>query len=280
TDSQDYTITVLPNTVTAFSNTDITFGCAPLEVNFTNFSSGATEYYYSFGDAINRGSNEPSPTFIFTEPGIYTTRLFADNGCSYDTASVQIEVFETPVLTFTTEEDYCFGETVQIINTSPASDEFLWDFGDGNSSNETSPEHLYETAGSFEVTLTGQSLEDECPAFGQQTVVIIAAPEPTFDVPDQVGCSPFSVQFSNTTIGGDFYEWNFGDGNTAGIENPEHTFFNTTVESVLYPVTLTALNNNLCSSEYTFNIIVSPTPVADFVLSDYETCDDPFSVES
>src|SRR5690606_22468099 len=49
---------------------------------------------------------------------------------------------------------------------------------------------------------------------------------------------------------------------------------------VLYPVTLTALNNNLCSSEYTFNIIVSPTPVADFVLSDYETCDDPFSVES
>ncbi len=280
TDFQDYTITVLPNTVTAFFNTDITFGCAPLEVNFTNYSSGATEYYYSFGDAVNSGSNDASPTFTFTEPGIYTTQLFADNGCSYDTASVQIEVFETPVLTFTTEENYCFGETVQFINTSFDSDYFTWDFGDGNSSTETSPAHTYEAPGFYNVTLAGQSLEDECPGFGEQTIEIFAAPEPSFEVPDQVGCSPFTVQFSNTTSGGNFYEWNFGEGNMAGIENPVHTFYNETGETVSYPVTLTAINTALCEADYSFNIIVSPTPISDFVLSGNESCDHPFVIES
>jgi large repetitive protein len=279
TDTEDYTITVLPNTVTAFFNTDITFGCPPLDVQFTSFSSGATEYYYSFGDALNSGSNNPNATFTYTQSGTYTASLFADNGCSFDTISVQIIVFESPELTFTSQGDFCFGGEIQFINTSPAADGYTWNFGDGNTSSETSPSHTYAAPGDYTVSLIGQSLNDECGGLGQQIITVDTAPIPSFTVPNQVGCTPFTVDFTNTTVAGNFYEWSFGDGNTAGITNPTHTFYNNTGQPILFPVTLTATNLNLCEAEFTFNIIVSPAPVADFVLSEYETCFDPASID-
>jgi PKD repeat protein len=77
TDSTDYTITVLPNTVTAFFNTNITEGCEPLEVEFTDFSEGGTAISYDFGDTFLSG--EASPTHTFTEPGTFFVQQFITN---------------------------------------------------------------------------------------------------------------------------------------------------------------------------------------------------------
>jgi len=280
TDSGTYDITVLPNTVTAFFNSDLTFGCPPLTVNFTDFSAGATDVYYAFGDALNSGSNLNNPTFTFTQSGNYTVFLYADNGCSYDTTSVDIIVFDSPQLSFTTGSPVCLGQPTQFVNTSPTSDGFLWTFGDGNTSDLTSPDHIYATAGNYVVTLQGQTLSDECGGQASQIVQVLAAPVPDFVVPDQVGCNPFTVQFDNTTANGNFFEWNFGDGVTSGLSDPQHTFVNDSGQAVLFPVTLTATNANLCSADFTFNIIVSPSPVAQFTLDETEACEGPLNVQT
>ncbi|MDW8331337.1 MAG: PKD domain-containing protein [Cyclobacteriaceae bacterium] len=58
-------------------------GGAPLTVNFTNTSTGATAYLWHFGDADGTTSTLPSPQFTYTQLGTYTAELKAFNslGC-------------------------------------------------------------------------------------------------------------------------------------------------------------------------------------------------------
>ena len=81
------------SSVVASFNTDTTSGETPLSVTFTNTSTGATSYLWSFG--INGDTSTVfSPTYIYTPLGQYTACLIAMNaaGCA-DTACTTIDVF-------------------------------------------------------------------------------------------------------------------------------------------------------------------------------------------
>lgn len=50
--------------------------------------------------------------------------------------------------------DYFYGATIAFTNTSSAKGSYTWEFGDGATSNEENPQHIYELPGSYSVTLT------------------------------------------------------------------------------------------------------------------------------
>lgn len=278
-DTFEYTITVLPNTVTSFFNTDVTEGCEPLTVEFTDFSEGGTVISYDFGD--DNVSNEPSPIHTFTEPGEYTIYQYVNNGCSFDTTLAQVTVFASPDLDFTTDvPNVCENQPVQFINLSEDVNNVEWDFGDGTTTDLTNPTHTYTSGGTFDVTISATSQTNECEATLTQPFTVFAAPEASFVVAEQVGCSPFEVDFSNTTTGGNFYQWDFGDGETGNGQTENHTFFNDTDEPALYTVTLISENLQLCADTFLYDIIVSPTPVSQFLLSDTESCTFPVTVQT
>lgn len=54
------------------------------------------------------------------------------------------------------------GTPVSFVNESSGGAEYVWNFGDGNNSDETNPTHTYEEDGSFTVTLTAFSIDGEC----------------------------------------------------------------------------------------------------------------------
>ena len=70
-DTSTHTITVLPNQVYAFFNTNNTSGCVPLSVSFTQFSTTNTFFNWSFGDG--NFSSTYSPQHTYTTPGTYIT---------------------------------------------------------------------------------------------------------------------------------------------------------------------------------------------------------------
>lgn len=86
--------TLVVNTVpeAAFVATPVA-GPAPLTVDFTNTSTGATSYQWLFGDPANSQSIDISPVFTYLSLGTYPVRLVAAraSGCR-DTARVQINV--------------------------------------------------------------------------------------------------------------------------------------------------------------------------------------------
>jgi PKD repeat protein len=272
-DTATHTITVLPNTVNAFFNTSVTSGCAPVTADFTQFSTGATFYSWDFGDGNVSTAHDPSHTF--NTPGTYTVSLMINNGCSYDTTSVQITVHPNAQIDFATAPDsVCVNQNFTFTNLSTDIGGYQWDFGDGDSSTLTSPVHAYDSTGIYTVTLTGTSLLYGCTASVTHDVVVQINPVAAAVASPVFGCQPLDVTFTNNSTNATFYSWDFDDGNTSPQANPSHTF----TSSGIFDVMLVAQNLNGCTDTTFVTVNVYPNPTASFLLSDSGFCSFPHAV--
>lgn len=274
TDTAEHTITVLPNTVHAFFNTDVISGCVPLAVNFTQLSTGGTFSSWDFGDG--NFSTATSPSHTFTAAGTYTVALYVNDGCSYDTAYQVIEVYPQPNVDFTTVPDsVCVNQAMTFNNLSTGLAGISWNFGDGGTSTLTNPQHTYAASGNYLVTLTGTSVVTGCTGSITKPVHVNITPVSAFIPGPASGCEPILVNFANTSAGAQFYSWNFGDGNTSVNANPSHTY---TADGT-YVVTLVAQNINGCTDTTTQTVTVFPKPVSAFTTDSPSSCYIPVNVQ-
>ncbi len=128
--------------------------------------------------------------------------------------------------------------TVSFLNASegdPAS--FLWDFGDGTTAAAENPVHIYETPGSYPVTLTIMSGDDSRSLTIEDFITVTQPPvNADFTASPAAGNAPHAVQFTDTSTGTiTSWAWDFGDGATGTEQNPAHTYG----AEGLYTVTLT-----------------------------------------
>lgn len=274
TDVADYTVTVLPNTITAFFNTDITSGCAPLTVAFTQYSNGVTHWHWDLGDG--NVSTDQDVTHTYSDPGVYTATLFGDNGCSYDTVRVEIDVLPSPDVGFdVVPGTTCAGLPFQFINTTADIADIAWDFGDGDGSDLTDPVHTYTGTGIYPVTLTVVSALNACPASLTRPVDVLETPVASFTPDPGSGCIPLDVQFDNTSTSADFHQWDFGDGNTLSASSPLHTY--TTAGT--WTVRLVAENLNGCKDTAYAEVVSFPLPTSAFTFTPEASCTSPVDVQ-
>jgi gliding motility-associated-like protein len=153
-----------PTPVLEFSY-DPEVGCTPLTVNFTNLSQYADESSYEWDFGLNQGpSNAIHPTYTYYEPGEYTVTLKADNGFG-ETAQITkqliIRVNEKPSAQFSVKpgEVQFPGGKLYTDNLSFGALSYLWDFGDGETSSDFEPVHLYETEGIFDLMLVATNAD-------------------------------------------------------------------------------------------------------------------------
>jgi PKD repeat protein len=133
------------------------------------------------------------------------------------------------------------GQAVQFINSStgdPVS--WQWDFGDGMTSTERNPIHVYTASGFRKITLVAASSTSTRKATRTLTVMPPSSPATFVFSPSTPGPGQ-TVQFADTTSGSPTsWQWNFGDGVTSASKNPSHIFNRTGA----YVVTLTASNSS------------------------------------
>jgi PKD repeat protein len=115
-------------------------------------------------------------------------------------------------------------------NQSTLFDSCVWDFGDGTTSNLLNPQHIYNIAGTFNVTLVVYNIQYGCSDILVKSGFITINPSPSavISVNDSVTCDPlfnfqFSAQMQNTTA----WTWDFGDGTGSTQLNPSHTYLDT-----------------------------------------------------
>ena len=273
-DTAAYSITALPNTITAFFNTDTTSGCTPLSVNLTQYSIGVTNWHWDLGDG--NVSTAMNVSHTYSTPGTYTATLFGDNGCSHDTVAVTITVHPTPLADFTVDPGlHCAGAPVQFTNNSPAPAGLQWDFGDGGTSDLSAPVHSYAVAGTYTVTLTVAATTTPCPAMVSHTVTVQPTPVAAILADPLTGCAPLPVQFTSASTNSDFQHWDFGDGNSSSAGAPLHTF--STAGS--YTVLLVAEHANGCTDTTTTSVTAHPLPLSAFSLADDHSCTIPAAVQ-
>ncbi len=225
--------TVVPTTAPAALpraefNLDIDHGFVPLTVQFTGPADASiTQHYWDFGDG-NR-SNAANPLHVYAAPGEYTASLTVDSATGSSSYARVITVENqpapaAPLANFSaTPSSGAPPLAVQFSNQSSGDiSAYHWDFGDGDSSAETHPAHIYQSAGAYEVVLLARGPGGEARAARQIVVQAeqIAPPTASFSPSVTEGQAPLSLQLTNTSSGAiESYHWDFnGDGFPDSLE--------------------------------------------------------------
>ena len=216
---------------------DVTSGCAPLLVHFTNTTTGASgsaTYSWDLGNGTTSTLTDVSGSYIAA--GTYTCTLTVTDGGVTTTYSMTITVFPAPTVDFVASDTaVCPGSTVSFTSTTlagvPGALTYAWAFGDGHVSTSSSPSDLYSAPGYYNVTLSATN-SDGCVASLTKTAYIhvYTPPVAAFTAPTVHFCgTPAHAVFTDASTGtGPFtYHWSFGDGSTGSGSPASHDYTST-----------------------------------------------------
>lgn len=135
-------------------------GTAPLLVNIKESSSGEIDAWnWDFGDSTSFRGKVPPP-HTYDKAGTYHITLAVKGPGGYDTARTAVEVNRAcvrPRACFTVDKTQGLAPVaIKFSADCSIGDiaDYVWNFGDGGSSNEKNPTHTYSAAGSYTVSLT------------------------------------------------------------------------------------------------------------------------------
>ncbi len=130
-------------------------------IQFKDKSEGASAYWWDFGDA--NSSALQNPTHIYKQVGTYTvSRMLNGDENMVETIEVTIQKRNTPPVAdpnmtaaFTIDKTSLrAGELIQFTDKTPNATSWLWNFGDGYTSHERNPTHVYNLDGNYIVILS------------------------------------------------------------------------------------------------------------------------------
>lgn len=136
----------------------------------------------------------------------------------------------------------CEGGTVQFkaMFTAPGAT-YKWFFGDGTTSNEQNPKHLYKESGNFTVKLKVSHSGDFKTVEEKMPLTVAAAPSIDYSFRSNAD-NPLMIEFSTDAQKGVELKWDFGDKRTSSDAEPSHVY----ARYGTYPATLTARNSAGC----------------------------------
>jgi PKD repeat protein len=152
--------------------------------------------------------------------------------------SVGLTVIPSPIPTFTPNVAY---NTVSFTNGTANATNYMWDFGNGQSSTSTSPTYTYPVQGNYQVTLRAINSCDSTTY--KMQLNINALPKASFTASTNDYCTPANVQFTNTSSNNTVsYKWLFTSGSPAvSTEASPSVIYNT---PGVYDVMLIVSNSN------------------------------------
>ena len=241
-------------------------------------SNNEYSYYIDYGDG-NGASGYGDHSY--DNPGTYTVTSTIQNACG-NSAVVTETITVSDNLPLNTSNIYvdihpdqvCPGQEVDFYATSGYAG-YLWDFGDGVTSINQNTEHVYNSIGLYNGTVTIQNGCGNQATFPAQVEVL--GNLPVGDIGWQIFgdtiCPGDAMYFEADADDGDFdYLWDFGDGNTSNFLNVSHVYDNVGT----YPIELTVTNG--CGNDSTFfdTLVVSnghqPEASDYFVFAQEEGC--------
>jgi tripartite motif-containing protein 71 len=231
-----------------------TVGKVPSSVKFTDRSTGTPDsWYWDFGDGTN--STEKSPVHVYSEVGRYNVTLIAANAVGNNTTTRYgyIDVESVPVANFSANStvgavpfNVSFTDLSEGVPTS-----WSWSFGDGVTSTEQNPSHMYNKSGQYTVRLTAKNVVGINTTTKTKYITVESIPVAAFSASPYSGTAPLNVQFTDRSTGyPESWSWDFGDGSTSTEKSPVHTYSAAGRYTVNLTVTNLAGNNTKSMSSY------------------------------
>jgi len=235
-------------------------------IKFTNLSSDADHYQWEFNDGTR--STEKSPVHIYSKEGDYLVVLYAfsKNGKKSNSFSQKISIGPSPTCQFSYTPKFPKpGETVHFLDNSLNSPTaWQWDFGDGTTSTEKNPNHIFTTEKKYNLSLT---VTNNFSSSKKTDTLYVLINTPVLPIAKYIfTLEPnLTVNFLDQSEGNPtMWLWNLGDETTSTLQNPIHQYSH----GAYYYVTLRVFN--LAGSQQITQMINLPNilPIAKFIYSE------------
>lgn len=257
-------VTVFPLPATDFSNTAKCFVDSVYFKDITTLSTGSiNNWTWDLGNGQTSALKNPAG---FYSPGTYTVSLVSGSvaGCTA-TMTKTISVQPSPKANFT-NTSVCLNNATLFTDSSTLSTGSIvtwnWDFNDGKKSTLLNPAHSFLSAGIYDVQLIVISATG-CSDTVVKKVIVSPLPESKFTTDGQCLIDGTNFTDISTVVTGSVnsWQWYFGDGGKAAIQNPVHKY------SVVgnYPVSLIVKTDKGCIDTLTQLLQLNPSPTAGFI---------------
>jgi PKD repeat protein len=246
-DSTSINLVVYPKPLAGFVSSTDSVCEYPVLVDYSNTSIGALGYDWAFGNGSR--STQTNPSLVLSSADIYNDTLIASNqfGC-LDTTIAQIKVYESPKAdALVSPLSGCVPLEVDFASLATNYLYSTWHLGNGDSSESDNFTYTYDAIGSYIPYFI---------IYGNANCTDTFILPSTIDVfPNPVADFTFEMEkvittFTNYSTLANTYLWEFGDGETSILDNPVHTFPN----SSIFSTTLIASNNFGCTNSVTKSI--------------------------
>ncbi|MBS1643523.1 MAG: PKD domain-containing protein [Bacteroidetes bacterium] len=211
-------------------------GCAPAYITYIDSSAYAAGTFgairtWDFGDGSPKATTTGATIGHSYGVGSFGVQLIVqDNiGCVDSVFVPNYMVVTHPTAIFTPGGvNACVGVPFTFFSSSLGTGlSYFWTFGDGGTSTQPSPKHAYSSAGTYTVRLIVTDFNG-CSDTSTKVNVVTVSPRPTagFTMSDTLAvCPPLIVKFTDASIGGKSYLWDFGTGGASStLQNPSNTY--------------------------------------------------------
>lgn len=225
--------------------------CIAGPVTFTDMSfsgigpNGITDWFWNFDLGQQGTSDEQNPVYMLNSPGNIPVSLTVtdENGCE-DTETQVVPWFPAPPILIIEPSSFNGCEPLDVFfnNLSIPIDstyDIVWDFGDGTTSGDVSPTHVYTEPGIYDISLQvtspiGCFIEDFWPSL----ITVRASPIADFIYsPEEVNSFDPVVTFTDLSFEPSFWFWDFDGDGFSSQQNPVFEFPDTGRQEITLIVT-------------------------------------------
>lgn len=245
--------------------------CNSLRYQFVNQTVATIPTYtnqsflWDFGDGSAKVRSGFGPVIhTFPSVGSYTITLIVDDTtfCNApDTAIKMLRISPNVKAIFSTPVRGCVPYDAMFDNNSQGGTDWIWEFGDGNTSTDFEPTHTYTATGVYNVRLIAidTSTCNKRDTSAYFTITVYPIPTANFSWSPNPPIENTITQFINLSVGANRYLWEFGDGESSTLVNPSHQYNATGT----YAATLYAFNVADCVDSITLDVPIIIKPLLD-----------------
>ncbi|MDD2792475.1 MAG: PKD domain-containing protein [Sediminibacterium sp.] len=254
----------------------------PYTANFTNTTTGATRFTWTWGDGTPdyTSASAGSVQHVYQDSGTYQINLHILHACGDTTISKSIRITAMPDNAYSgADTTICNSAGFHLYGNTPAVGTGAWTQISGPNTAVFADSTLAHSAISNLIPGTYHfvwRISNSC-ASSADTMMLYykAPPAPAFVLSDTSICGPASVSFTNNTSNkADYgFSWNFGNGTSSTLADPAAVLFAPSVSGLdtTYPITLNAFTG--CdTASITKTILVKQKPRAGLTVIPQNTC--------
>lgn len=212
-----------------------TSGCKGLTTTFNDLSttdgiSNIVNWRWYFGDGTVQNYSAGPFQHTYSNPGTYSVTLVVTDagGCKDSLILSDLVIATDPKANFSSADTLsCPGASVQFNNISTGINySSFWDFGNGDTSILANPADTFTTNGSYTIRLKITDQYGCSDSITRSNYIKIDKPVANFTMSDSISsCTPFQVDFTNTSHYYSNYAWYFNGG--FGTQPAPTFFYNT-----------------------------------------------------